>query len=170
MKSFISILAILFLASSCATSTCSSTNTSCTFGATNSSAEITNLGIGNSTFKRRNYDAAIISDLSPDPILIEDINSDLIQRESNRPLSLPTNLLKYSPSAYKIGKGDRLFIYVYGETERLSASLAAGAAINPIFEKYVRDDGTIFYPNAGILDVENKTVEEVRSLLTDSLS
>ena len=34
-----------FLASSCATSTCSSTNTSCTFGATNSSAEITNLGI-----------------------------------------------------------------------------------------------------------------------------
>ena len=52
----------------------------------------------------------------------------------------------------------------------MSASLAAGAAINPIFEKYVRDDGTIFYPNAGIINVENKTVEEVRTLLTESLS
>ncbi len=170
MKSLLSILSILILVSSCATSTCSSTNASCTFGATNSSVEIMNLGLGNSSFKRRNYDAAIISDLSPDPILIENINSEVIERELNRPLSLPTNLLQYSPSSYKIGKGDRLFIYVYGETERLSASLAAGAAINPIFEKYVRDDGTIFYPNAGILDVENKTVEEVRTLLTESLS
>ena len=170
MKSLLSILSILILVSSCATSTCSSTNASCTFGATNSSVEIMNLGLGNSSFKRRNYDAAIISDLSPDPILIENINSEVIERELNRPLSIPTNLLQYSPSSYKIGKGDRLFIYVYGETERLSASLAAGAAINPIFEKYVRDDGTIFYPNAGILDVENKTVEEVRTLLTESLS
>ena len=170
MKSLLSILSILILVSSCATSTCSSTNASCTFGATNSSAEIMNLGLGNSSFKRRNYDAAIISDLSPDPILIENINSEVIERELNRPLSLPTNLLQYSPSSYKIGKGDRLFIYVYGEPERLSASLAAGAAINPIFEKYVRDDGTIFYPNAGIIDVENKTVEEVRTLLTESLS
>ena len=170
MKSLLSILLILILVSSCATSTCSSTNASCTFGATNSSVEIMNLGLGNSSFKRRNYDAAIISDLSPDPILIENINSEVIERELNRPLSIPTNLLQYSPSSYKIGKGDRLFIYVYGETERLSASLAAGAAINPIFEKYVRDDGTIFYPNAGILDVENKTVEEVRTLLTESLS
>ena len=170
MKSLLSILLILILVSSCATSTCSSTNASCTFGATNSSVEIMNLGLGNSSFKRRNYDAAIISDLSPDPILIENINSEVIERELNRPLSIPTNLLQYSPSSYKIGKGDRLFIYVYGETERLSASLAAGAAINPIFEKYVRDDGTIFYPNAGIINVENKTVEEVRTLLTESLS
>ena len=97
---------------------------------TSNSSSISNIISSRSNFETRNYDAAIISDLSPDPILIEDINSDLIQRESNRPLSLPTNLLQYSPSAYKIGKGDRLFIYVYGETERLSASLAAGAAVN----------------------------------------
>ena len=61
-------------------------------------------------------------------------------------------------------------IYVYGETERLSAALARGAAINPIFEKIVRDDGTIFYPNAGILEVVDKTVEEIRLILTDALS
>ena len=69
-----------------------------------------------------------------------------------------------------MGAGDVLFIYVYGETERLSAALARGAAINPVFEKIVRDDGSIFYPNAGIIDVEGKTVEEIRLVLTDALS
>ena len=79
MKSLLSILSILILVSSCATSTCSSTNASCTFGATNSSAEINILGLGNSTFKKRNYEAAIICDLSPDPILIENINAEVIE-------------------------------------------------------------------------------------------
>ena len=63
-----------------------------------------------------------------------------------------------------------MFIYVYGETERLSASLVSGAAINPIFEKYVRDDGTIFYPNTGIIPVEGSTVEEIRLILTSKLA
>ena len=172
MKRFIFVAFAFFFTASCGVMTCSSTNSSCTFGANpgSNSSKILNLSSENSSFKTTNYEAAIISDLSPDPILIENINADLIERELNRPLSLPTNLLQYSPSAYKIGTGDRLFIYVYGETERLSASLASGAAINPIFEKYVRNDGTIFYPNAGIIEVENKTVEEVRSLLTERLS
>ena len=85
-------------------------------------------------------------------------------------MNLPTNLLQYKPDSYKIGIGDRLFIYVYGETERLSASLVSGAAINPIFEKYVRDDGTIFYPNAGIIDVQGQTVEQIRQELTNKLA
>ena len=143
------ILIILILSLSIAScgSMCSSTNGACTFGSINNSSSIIN------------YEATIIEDLSPDPILIENINSELILRESNRPLNLPTNLLQYQPVSYKIGVGDRLFIYVYGETERLSASLVSGAAINPIFEKYVRDDGTIFYPNAGIIQVESWTME-----------
>tara|TARA_B100000035_G_scaffold281042_1_gene261687 strand:- start:741 stop:1931 length:1191 start_codon:yes stop_codon:yes gene_type:complete len=170
MKIFISILLVFLTSVSCSSSICSSTNSSCTFGSINNSSNVSNLTSINPSFSKRNYDAAIISDLSSDPILIEKINAELIERESNRPLSLPTNLLQFSPESYKIGAGDRLFIYVYGETERLSASLAAGAAINPIFEKYVRDDGTIFYPNAGVISVENKTVEEVRSLLSKRLS
>ena len=95
----------------------------------------------------------------------------LIEDEQRKiPLNLPLSLLNYSPESYKVGSGDILFIYVYGETERLSAALAKGAAINPIFEKIVRDDGTIFYPNAGIIEVANKTVEEIRLILTDKLS
>jgi len=170
MKIFATFLIVLISAVSCSSTICSSTNSSCTFGAPQNSSNLLGISSDGKKVKKRNYDAAIITDLSPDPILIEQIDAEIIEREANRPLSLPTSLLQYSPSSYKIGRGDRLFIYVYGETERLSASLAAGAAINPIFEKYVRDDGTIFYPNAGVLEVENKTVEEVRMLLTDKLS
>lgn len=119
----------------------------------------------------KSFKGTIIPELSDKPILIEKVSMELIRKEKNRvPLNLPLNLLNFSPESYKVGLGDVLFIYVYGETERLSAALARGAAINPIFEKIVRDDGTIFYPNAGILEVAGKTVEEVRLILTDALS
>ena len=119
----------------------------------------------------RSFKGTLIPELSSEPILIEKVSIDLINKEKNKiPLNLPLTLLNYSPQSYKVGAGDVLFIYVYGETERLSAALARGAAINPVFEKIVRDDGSIFYPNAGILDVAGKTVEEIRLLLTESLS
>ena len=119
----------------------------------------------------QSFKGVLIPELSDNPILVENVSIDLIKKERNKQsLNLPLNLLNYSPESYKVGYGDVLFIYVYGETERLSAALARGAAINPIFEKIVRDDGTIFYPNAGILDVAGKTVEEIRLLLTESLS
>ena len=119
----------------------------------------------------KSFKGTLIPELSDEPILIEKVSADLIAKEERKiPLNLPLSLLNYSPESYKVGFGDVLFIYVYGETERLSAALARGAAINPIFEKIVRDDGTIFYPNAGILDVGGKTIEEIRLMLTDALS
>ena len=119
----------------------------------------------------RTFKGTLIPELSSEPILIEKISTDLVKKEKQKEsLNLPLNLLNYSPDSYKVGAGDVLFIYVYGETERLSAALARGAAINPVFEKIVRDDGSIFYPNAGIIDVEGKTVEEIRLVLTDALS
>ncbi len=159
-------LILSFILASCS-SVCSSTNGACTFGSIQTGSSDL---LQNDNYRNKNYDATFIKDLSPDPILIENIDSELISRESNRPLNLPTNLLSYKPDSYKIGPGDRLFIYVYGETERLSASLVSGAAINPIFEKYVRDDGTIFYPNAGIIQAAGITVEEMRLELTTRLS
>ena len=119
----------------------------------------------------KTFKGTVIPELSSEPILIEKISTDLVQKEKQKEsLNLPLNLLNYSPDSYKVGAGDVLFIYVYGETERLSAALARGAAINPVFEKIVRDDGSIFYPNAGIIDVEGKTVEEIRLILTNALS
>ncbi len=145
-KLFVSLLIVLFL-------------WSCSIGTNFRSSEI------------RSFKGTLIPELSDEPILIETVSIDLIEREEKKKtLNLPLNLLNYSPTSYKVGFGDKLFIYVYGETERLSAALARGAAINPIFEKIVRDDGTIFYPNAGILEVAGKTVEEIRLILTDALS
>ncbi len=129
------------------------------------------IGTSFKTNEIRSFKGTLIPELSDEPILIEKVSIDLIQKEERKiPLNLPLSLLNYSPESYKVGFGDKLFIYVYGETERLSAALARGAAINPIFEKIVRDDGTIFYPNAGILEVAGKTVEEIRLILTDALS
>ena len=119
----------------------------------------------------KSFKGVVFPELSSEPILIETVSKDLISSESRKtPLNLPLSLLNYEPSSYKVGTGDVLFIYVYGETERLSASLARGAAINPVFQKKVRDDGTIFYPNAGIIDVKGKSIEEIRLTLTDKLS
>ena len=123
------------------------------------------------TTEVRSFKGVVIPELSKEPILIENISKNLITNESRRaPLNLPLSLLNYEPTSYKVGNGDVLFIYVYGETERLSASLARGAAINPVFQKKVRDDGTIFYPNAGVIDVKGKSIEEIRLILTDRLS
>jgi len=119
----------------------------------------------------KSFKGVVIPELSSEPILIEKVSKQLISSESRKtPLNLPLSLLNYEPSSYKVGTADVLFIYVYGETERLSASLARGAAINPVFQKKVRDDGTIFYPNAGIIDVKGKSIEEIRLILTDKLS
>ena len=81
----------------------------------------------------RSFKGTLIPELSSEPILIEKVSIELIEKErSKQPLNLPLSLLNYSES-YKVGSGDAS-LYVYGETERLSAALAR-AAINPIFEK-----------------------------------
>ncbi len=77
----------------------------------------------------KSFKGTVIPELSDEPILIEKVSIDLIKKEERRmPLDLPLSLLNYSPESYKVGFGDVLFIYVYGETERLSAALARGAA------------------------------------------
>ena len=125
----------------------------------------------NNNPKTIEYEAVVLPELSNKPILVEDVNIQLINSlDEKSNLNIPVELISYKPGPYKIGVGDKLLIYVYGETERLSAVIAFGKAINPIYEKYVRDDGTIFYPNAGVLKVDGKTVEEVRKDLTLKLS
>ena len=129
------------------------------------------MGTSFKPYQVKSFKGVSIPELSKEPILIESLSIDLIDSEKQKkPLNLPLGLLNYNPTSYKVGPGDKLFVYVYGETERLSAALAGGAKINPIFEKIVRDDGTIFYPNAGVLNVANKSVEEIRILLTEGLS
>ena len=158
MKYFLSIFCVILI-SSCAS-----------IGNTYSDFKSGFLSI-NSNPKTIEYEAVVLPELSNKPILVEDVNIQLINSLNEKSnLNIPVELMSYKPGPYKIGVGDKLFIYVYGETERLSAVIAFGKAINPIYEKYVRDDGTIFYPNAGVLEVDGKTVEEVRKDLTLKLS
>ena len=135
------------------------------------SATYDNFLNNNSNPQTIEYEAVVLPELSKKPILVEDINIQLIDSLDEKDnLNIPVELISYRPGPYRVGVGDKLLIYVYGETERLSAVIAFGKAINPIYEKYVRDDGTIFYPNAGVLKVDGKTVEEVRKELTSKLS
>ena len=158
MKYFLSIFSVILISS------CASIST--TYDDFKSSF----LNINNNP-KTVTYEAVVLPELSNKPILVEDVNIKLINSlDEKNNLNIPIELISYKPGPYKIGVGDKLLIYVYGETERLSAVIAFGKAINPIYEKYVRDDGTIFYPNAGVLKVDGKTVEEVRKDLTLKLS
>ena len=98
-------------------------------------------------------------------------DSELISREVNRPsidqlIFLCINQI-HTKSVLVI---DSLFMLAVKLIKGYLGFQVSGAAINPIFEKYVRDDGTIFYPNAGIIDVEGSTVEEIRFELTSKLS
>ena len=163
MKYLLLIFVVIFI-SSCA-------NMSTTYDNFKSRLSSDNFLNNNSNPKTINYEAIVLPELSNKPILVEDINIQLIDSlDEKNNLNIPVELISYRPGPYKIGIGDKLLIYVYGETERLSAVIAFGKAINPIYEKYVRDDGTIFYPNAGILKADGKTVEELRKDLTLKLS
>ena len=161
----ISVLVLTLLASSCSS-----------FPEQINSARASVVESLTNTFSQENLQTETVKvinlpELSSAPIIIEDVNINLINNiKSNQDLNIPAELITYEPGPYRIGDGDKLLIYVYGETERLSAVLVAGRAINPIYEKYVRNDGTIFYPNAGIITVRGKTVEEVRKEITSKLS
>ena len=61
------LLILLSFALASCTSVCSSTNGACTFG----SIETSSTNLLGANFQNKKYEATIIKDLSPDPILIE---------------------------------------------------------------------------------------------------
>ncbi|HBG29958.1 MAG TPA: hypothetical protein DDW98_04910, partial [Gammaproteobacteria bacterium] len=64
------------------------------------------------------------------------------------------------PAAYRIGAQDILNVLVWDHPE-LSNPMGNFQDIQAM-GRLVREDGTIFFPYAGVLRVEGKTVEEVR--------
>ena len=101
---------------------------------------------------------------------ISQITADLIidrenskRREINE---LPSQVVPMT--AYKIGPHDRLQITVWEHPE---LNDPGGEKIDPeLAGKMVQDDGMLYYPYVGNIQVKGKTANEVRELLSQGLS
>ena len=81
--------------------------------------------------------------------------------------NIPAALLTASPQqAYRIGINDVLSIVVWGQPELIASGGGSGL---PLVARQVKSDGTIFFPYAGIIEVEGKTRQQVRKILTEKL-
>ncbi|QJD58686.1 capsular biosynthesis protein [Pseudomonas sp. gcc21] len=85
-----------------------------------------------------------------------------------RRLTIPQELLNFQPENYRIGANDALFITVWDHPELTvpggnQQTDAANARI-------VRDDGTLFYPFIGNVQVAGLTLEELREIIASRLA
>ena len=121
----------------------------------------------NKSFSLSGQDKVFL-DGKDEPIIIEKITPELIQKEKSRSeVTLPNDLLKFMPAEYRIGSGDILAITVWGPEELFPRNLQVKG--NPLIERVVRADGTIFYPYVGQVKVSGKTREEVRKNISTEL-
>ncbi|PPK74643.1 polysaccharide export outer membrane protein [Methylobacter tundripaludum] len=101
---------------------------------------------------------------------ISQITADLIiDRENSKRREindLPSQVVPMT--AYKIGPHDRLQITVWEHPE---LNDPGGEKIDPeLAGKMVQDDGMLYYPYVGNVQVKGKTANEVRELLSQGLS
>src|SRR5690554_2414417 len=81
---------------------------------------------------------------------------------------VPPALLEYTPENYRIGPNDALFITVWDHPE---LTVPGGQQqTNEANARVVRDDGTLFYPFIGNVQVAGKTLEELREILATRLA
>ena len=77
-------------------------------------------------------------------------------------------LLQYRPENYRIGPNDALFITVWDHPElTIPGGQQQQSAANA---RVVRDDGTLYYPFLGNVQVAGLTLEQLRELLTQRLA
>ena len=104
-------------------------------------------------------------------VVVQPITADLIaaQNPDASRAALPTELLAYQPAMYRLGAGDVINVTVWEHPE-LTVPVA-GAVTNPEANgRLIRKDGTFFFPYAGTVEAAGKTIDEVRSVLTQRLA
>lgn len=91
-----------------------------------------------------------------------------MDRASAPSREIPPELLNYQPEPYRIGAGDTLYITIWDHPELTSP---AGTQQQPQANgRLVRPDGTLFYPYVGVLQAKGKTIEELRTIITQRIA
>ncbi|WP_081782057.1 polysaccharide biosynthesis/export family protein [Pseudomonas sp. CHM02] len=83
------------------------------------------------------------------------------------PYSIPAELLSYKPGPYLIGANDVLYITVWDHPE-LTAPSGPQQQIDAN-GRLVSPEGKLFYPYVGEVDAKGRTLEALRSEITDKL-
>jgi polysaccharide biosynthesis/export protein len=114
----------------------------------------------------------LISDDAAENSMVEmvQITPKLIAQDQTgtRRMTIPQELLDYQPENYRIGPNDALFITVWDHPElTIPGGAQQTSAPNA---RTVRDDGTLFYPFIGNVQVAGLTLEELRELLARRLA
>lgn len=82
--------------------------------------------------------------------------------------SIAPELLAYTPSGYRVGANDLLFITVWDHPE-LTAPSGPQQQIDAN-GRLVRPDGTLFYPYIGNVQAAGKSIEELRAFIAERLA
>ena len=114
----------------------------------------------------------LISDDSAENSMVEmvEITPKLIAQDQSvdTRMRIPQELIDYEPENYRIGANDSLFITVWDHPElTVPGGQQQTTSAN---SRVVRDDGTLFYPFIGSVQVEGLTLEELREIITDRLA
>ena len=114
----------------------------------------------------------LISDDSAENSMVEmvEITPKLLaqDRSVETRMRIPQELIDYEPENYRIGANDALFITVWDHPE---LTVPSGPQQNDnVNSRVVRDDGTMFYPFIGNVQVEGLTLEELREFIAERLA
>lgn len=106
----------------------------------------------------------------PPPEIVP-ITADLIlQTEGSSQSAAPARPLtgsKLKPVSYRLGPGDAISIVVYEHPELSNPLGITGSADQSA--RVIREDGTLFFPYVGVMQVAGKTTEDLRQILTAEL-
>lgn len=103
-------------------------------------------------------------------IKIEKITPALLTEKllTSTELNVPAELLSYTPSLYKIGPTDVLYVTVWDHPELTTPS--GNQQQIDANGRVVKPDGSLFFPYVGSIEAAGYTVDEFRQRLTERLA